>query len=328
MTRMTMNDALLAGLHEEMARDARVYVMGQDVGAFGGPLQSARGLWDAFGATGRVIDAPISESAMVGTSVGAAMTGMRPVVEIMFAEFLTLAMTPLALDGGSIAFRSGGRLRVPLVIRTKFGVGPHRGHAEACSAMLASFPGVKVVVPSNPRDAKGLMVSAIRDDDPVVLFEHMGLLHGRRADVPDEPYTVPIGRAEIQRPGTDVTVVASGLMVSRAMRAAAAVAQEGIELEVVDLRTLTPLDTETVVASLRRTGRLVVVDEAWPFGGVAAELVAQVAAHEVASSLTAPILRVQPPPIPVPFSAVLERSYLPDDADIAQAARRAVGKPR
>jgi pyruvate dehydrogenase E1 component beta subunit len=320
---MTLNEAILSGVYASMDADPSVYVIGQDIGPFGGPMQSAAGLWDRYGATGRIIDAPISEAAMVATAVGAAMTGSRPIVDLMFAEFLNLVMTPLALEGASVRFKSNGLLSVPLVVRVKYGVGPHHGHAETCYNALVNYPGIKVVAPTTPQDGKGLMIAAVRDDDPVVVFEHMSLLHGPRDEVPDGADAVPIGLADVRRSGSDVTVAASGLMVSRAVRAANQLARQGIEVEVIDVRTLTPLDTTTIGESVARTGRLLVVDEAWPFGGVAAEIVSSVATNP-SVRMTAPIRRLQPPSLPVPFGHLLERAFVPDETAISRAVEELV----
>lgn len=319
MTRMTMTEAIVTAISDEMAADPSVYLIGQDIGVFGGPMQSAKGLWEAFGTQGRVIDAPISEAAMVGTAVGAAMAGSRPVVDLMFAEFLALTMTPLALEGASIAFRTRGEVTVPLVVRAKCGVGPHRGHAESCVGMLMSFPGLKVAMPTTPQDAYSLMRSAIRDDNPVVVLEHMSLLHGARAEV-DPNLAVPLGAAAVRRDGTDLTVVASGLMVQRALRAATELGKDGLEMEVVDLRSFAPLDVDLVRASAERTGALLVVEESWPGSGPAAALCAGLVDGPEGRPRF-PVRLLQPPATPVPFAASLESAFVPSVADIVHTAR-------
>lgn len=317
MSRMTMSEAIVAAIADAMAEDDSVYLMGQDIGVFGGPMQSAKGLWDAFGAQGRVIDSPISEAAMVGTAVGAAMAGSRPIVDLMFAEFLALTMTPLGLEGAAVAFRTRGEVTVPLVVRAKCGVGPHRGHAESCVGMLLAFPGLKVAMPTTPQDAYSLTRAAIRDDNPVVLLEHMSLLHGAKAEV-DPTLEVPLGAAVVRRPGVDLTVAASGLMVQRAVRAAKDLAADGIEAEVVDLRSLAPLDTALVRASAERTGALLVVEESWPGSGPAAALCAALLGD--GDRLGFPVRLLQPPATPVPFAASLEAAFVPSVADIVDAA--------
>jgi acetoin:2,6-dichlorophenolindophenol oxidoreductase subunit beta len=323
MARLTFQQACVAAIAEEMRRDRNVFVMGEDIGSFGGPLASNKGLWEEFGAEGRVIDTPISESTFVGAAVGAAMQGKRPVVDLMFLEFLGLVMQQF-MDAGAMHYYSGGTLKVPMVLRAKYGVGPFHGHAYDLHSWLVNLPGVKVVAPSNPADAKGLMRAAIRDDNPVLFLEHMALYHAGRAEVSDDPeFTVPLGTAAVARTGGDATIVASALMVKRALAAAETLAGTGIEAEVVDLRTIAPLDEETVLASVRKTGRLVVACEAIRTGSSANEVVA-VAAEQAFDALKGPILRIAPPPIPVPFHRELEKAYLPDSADIVAAVRRLV----
>lgn len=317
-----MSEAIVAGLREELAADQRVFCLGQNIGSFGGPLQSHRGLWQEFGQAGRIIDAPISEEAMVGACVGAALCGMRPVVEIMFSEFLNLALVPLVNDAGQIHFKSDGLLRVPLVVRTMFGTSAHHGHGEDYHALLAHVPGLKVVMPSGPRDAKGLIRSAIRDDNPVVFFEHMGLLHARREEVPDDDQPIPLGVADIKRPGRDLTIVATALLLHRALKVAEQLARDdGIEAEVIDPRTIVPLDQATILASVRKTGRLVIVHEAWKTGGSGAEIAALVA-EEAFAALKAPIVRIAPRHLPIPFSTPLEKLFIPDEQRILDGVRR------
>lgn len=322
MARMTLVEAIVAGLREELERDPSIFMMGQDIGPMGGPLQSFRGLWETYGPTGRMIDAPISEEAITAMCFGAAMAGKRPVFELMFAEFTTLVMGIFASEAG-IAYKTDGVLKAPLVMRTKVGISPHRGHPEDFHSFFVHCPGVKVVMPSSPYDAKGLMKAAIRDDNPVVFFEHMSLLHGRKEEVPDDDYIVEIGKADIKRQGRDVTLIAYGLMVPRALNAAAALAKEGVEAEVVDLRTISPLDRDTILASVEKTGRAVIVHETWKNGGSGAE-VASLIAEAGFSSLRGPVVRVAPPHLPVPFSLPLEKAFIPDEAQIIQGVRRAL----
>ncbi len=324
MSRQTFQQACVAAIAEEMRRDSDVFVMGEDIGAFGGPLHSNMGLWQEFGDQGRVIDTPISEGTFVGAGVGAAMQGKRPVVDIMFMEFLGLVVHQFGLDGGAMHYYSGGKARVPLVVRAKYGVGPFHGHAYDFHSWLQNIPGVKVVAPSNAADAKGLMKSAIRDDNPVFFMEHMALYHAGKDEVSDdEDLLVPLGSAAVKRSGADVTVVASALMVKRALAAAAALEKDGIDVEVVDLRTIVPLDEATVLGSVRKTGRLVVACEAIKTGGSANEVVS-LAAEKAFDALKAPVERVAPPSVPVPFHRDLEKAYLPDADDIADAVRRTV----
>lgn len=316
-SRTTMSDAIVHAIGDAMAADESVFLLGQDVGVFGGPMNSAKGLWERFGAE-RVIDTPISEAAMVGSGVGAAMAGGRPIVDLMFAEFLTLTMTPLGLEGASVAYKTRGQVRVPLVVRGKYGVGPHRGHAESCLGMLMGFPGLKIAAPTTPQDAYSLMRSAIADDNPVVFLEHMSLLHAGRAEV-DTELEIPLGKAAVVRPGTDVTIVSSGLMVKRSTRAAATLAERGIEAEVIDLRTIVPLDVDTLLASAAKTGRVLIVEEAWPVAGPASEVCAQLV-RAAGGRPDFSIDFVTPPPTPVPFGAGLEQQYVPDVDRIVAAA--------
>jgi pyruvate dehydrogenase E1 component beta subunit len=230
-------------------------------------------------------------------------------------------MQPLACDAAGMWYYSAGMTRVPMVLRTKYGVGPHRGHEQDYNAWLVNVPGLKVVAPATPYDAKGLMKSAIRDDNPVVLLEHMNIYHAIREEIPDEEYTIPLGVADIKRKGRDVTVVASAMMVHHSLEAAEALSKEGVEAEIVDLRTLAPLDEETVLSSVRKTGRLVVVHETWKFGGPGGEVAALVA-EEAFDALKAPIVRVAPPHVPIPFATSLNKMYLPDSEKIKEGIRK------
>jgi len=321
MTRMTFQQAVVAAIAEEMRRDRDVFVMGEDIGRFGGPLRSNAGLWEEFGAEGRVIDTPISESTFVGVGVGAAMQGKRPVVDLMFLEFLALVMQQF-LDAGAMHYYSGGTQRVPLVVRAKYGVGPFHGHAYDHHSWLMNMPGVKIVAPSNPVDARGLMLAAIRDDNPVLFLEHMALYHAGRAEIADGDDTVvPLGQAAVARPGDDLTIVASALMVKRSLAAAETLAQQGISAEVIDLRTIAPLDEATILASVEKTGRLLTVSEAVARGSSVNDVIALVAERAFAS-LKTPVGRLAPPVMPTPFARELEGRYLPDAGRIADKAVR------
>ena len=315
--RMTFVEALVEGIREEMRRDPNVFVLGQDIGPFGGSLRSTLGLWEEFGPA-RIFDTPISESAAAGVCLGAALEGLRPILDISFGEFLASAMPQIVLHAPVVHWLTLGKARVPLTIRTKVGEGPYGGHPQCFEAWFTHVPGLKVVMPSTPADAKGLMKAAIRDDDPVLFFEHMYLYHGVRDVVPDGEHLVPIGRAEVKRPGKDVTVAATAWMVHRTLQAAHQFAAEGIEVEVLDLRTLAPLDTATLLASVRKTGRLVVAHEAWKIGGLGAEVAATVA-EQAFGSLRAPIVRVGAPHTPVPAHPTIRRAFLPDAQGIADA---------
>lgn len=315
--RITFVEAIVEAIREEMRRDSNVFVLGQDIGPMGGSLRSTLGLWDEFGPA-RILDTPISESAAAGLCVGAAIEGLRPILDISFGEFLTAAMPQLTLHAPAVHWLTLGKARVPLTIRTKVGDGPYQSHPQCFEAWFAHVPGLKVVMPSTPADAKGLMKAAIRDDDPVLFFEHMYLYHGVRDEVPEGEHLVPIGRAEVRRPGRDVTVAATAWMVHRALQAARQLVAEGIEVEVLDLRTLAPLDVPGILASVKKTGRLVVAHEAWKIGGLGAEVAATVA-EQAFGSLKAPIVRVGAPHVPVPSHATIRRAFLPNAQDITEA---------
>lgn len=328
MTRQTIQQACLAAIAEEMRADPNVFVMGEDIGIMGGPQRSHEGLWAEFGPEGRVIDTPISEGTFIGAAIGAAMQGKRPVVHLMYLQYLGLVMQQV-LEAGAMHYLSGGALQVPMVIRAIYGGGgPSRGHAADLHSWVASVPGFKIVAPSNPVDAKGLMRSAIRDNNPVLYLEHSALFHASRSEVSDDPsFVVPIGKATVTRAGTDLTLVASAFMVKRALEAADTLAQQGISAEVVDLRTIVPLDKRTVLDSLRKTGRLIVVSESVKTGGSANDVVA-IAAEEAFDVLKAPIVCVAPPPVPAPFSRVLETAFLPSVDDILLESRKLIAFDR
>ena len=321
--KITFIRAVREALREEMRRDERVFIMGEDVRAsiFGTTL----GLVDEFGPQ-RVLNTPICESAFVGAAVGAAMTGMRPVVQIMFGDFNYLAMEMTANQAGQWHYISDGALKVPMVIETPSGArgGAGYGHSQSLEAAFILPPGLQVAVPSTPYDAKGLLKSAIRDDNPVLFFEHRRLLT-MRGEVPEEEYTIPLGSAEIKREGCDVTVVAVSWMVHKALRAAEELSQQGIEIEIIDPRTLVPLDQETIFNSLAKTYRLVVVEEGRRRGGFGAELAA-IAVEEWFDYLDAPVERLGALSTPLPYSPVLEAACIPNESDIVRAVKRAVGR--
>jgi pyruvate/2-oxoglutarate/acetoin dehydrogenase E1 component len=315
-SRLTHMEAIVEAIAEAMRRDERVFLIGQDVGPFGGSMQGARGLYEAFGPR-RVREAPISESAMVGAAIGAALFGRRPIVEVSFGEFLPAAMNQLINQAPNIHYMTGGVARVPVVIRTRVGDGPYGGHPQDYSAWFAHVPGLKVVMPAAAADAKGLMTAAIQDDNPVLFIEGMSLSHGPRAEVPPGQHVVPIGPARLARQGQDLTMVAVGSMVPLALRAAVTLARDGIEAEVVDLRSLQPWDAETVLASVGKTGRLLTVHEAWVTAGFGAEVAATVA--ERAPGV--PLARVGALAVPIP-SGALRRYALPSVEQVEAAARR------
>jgi 2-oxoisovalerate dehydrogenase E1 component len=299
-----------------------VFVAGVDVGAGGNVFGLFRGLSEAY--PGRVLDTPISETAIIGAAVGAAMAGMRPVVEIMYMDFLGVCFDQLLNQAAKLPFMTGGKARMSLVVRTQFGAGRSSGsqHSQSLEALLAHIPGLTVVMPSTPADAYGLLRAAIRDPNPVVFVENR-LTYGRKGPRPPAGHLLPLGKAAIVRPGTDVTVVSYSRMLHDALAAADEVAAEGIEAEVVDLRTIAPLDRETVLESLSRTHRLLVAHEAVRDFGVGAELAA-LAAGEGFRYLKAPVVRVAPPMTPAPYSPPLEKEWLPDRAAISDAIRRVV----
>ncbi len=320
MSRLTFVEALVEGIRDEMRRDPDVFMLGQDVGPMGGAMGGARGLYEEFGPR-RVRDTPISESAMVGAAVGAALVGKRPIVEISFGEFLVTCMNQIVLQAANLHYMTAGATSVPLVLRTRVGDGPYRGHPQCYESWFAHVPGLRVVMPSTAEDAKGMMVAAIRDPNPVLFFEQMYLYHGVRGDIPDGDYTVPLDRAFVRREGRDATVAATGWMVHKSLAAAAQLAEEGIEVEVIDLAALAPLDLVTVATSVRKTSRLVVAHEAWRVGGVGAEVAAAVA-EACYYHLDAPVVRVGAPGIPVPISKPLRDLFVPDTPDIQDALRR------
>ena len=320
MAELTYIKAITQTLAEAMRVDERVFVLGEDV-AEGGPYTATAGLAEEFGVA-RVINTPISEAAITGVAIGAAQSGMRPVLGIMFIDFITLALDQLVNGAAKAHFMSGGQLTVPMVLRTQGGAGQRGGaqHSQSLESWLTHVPGLKVVMPSRPVDAAGLLASAIADPNPVVFIENK-TLYFRKGEVPEPAVAVPIGEAVTLRRGDDVTIVALSRLVHDALDAAELLAKDGIEAEVIDPRTLVPLDLATIVESVRRTGRLVVAHEAVEHGGFGAEIVAQVQAAAF-DHLDAPIERVGAPFAPVPLSPPLEDAYLPDADDIVAAARR------
>jgi len=317
---LTMAQAIREAIAEEMRRDPTVFVMGEDVAEAGTPFKVLSGLVEEFG-TDRVIDTPISEPGFTGMGVGAAMTGRRPVVDIMFGDFLGLVMDQVANQAAKVHYMSGGKLSVPLTIRTTLGASRRSGaqHSQSLHAWVSHIPGLKVVLPSTPFDAKGLMKSAIRDNSPVVFFEDK-MNYQQRGQVPVAEYTIELGVADIKRPGKDVTVIATSSMVLVAMEAAEVLAQEGIQCEVVDPRTTVPLDRETLIDSVRRTSRAVVVDEGHRSYGVGAELAA-VVSEGAFYFLDAPVRRLGAMDVPIPFSPVLEDLTVPTVDGLVETVR-------
>jgi acetoin:2,6-dichlorophenolindophenol oxidoreductase subunit beta len=317
--RRTFAEAIVSAIADEMRRDERVFLIGQDVGTFGGPLSGSKGLIEEFGPT-RIREAPISESAMVGAAIGAAMFGQRPIVEISFGEFLPLAMSQLVLQAANIFYMTAGARSIPMVLRTRIGDGPYRGHPQSFEAWFPHVPGLKVVLPSQPRDAARLMRAAIRDPNPVLFFECMQAYHAVHEEVPDEDEPLALGPANVVREGRQVTVAATGWLVHRALAVAQQLSSEGISVEVVDVRCLAPLDLATIVRSIRKTSHLVIAHEAWKIGGFGAEISAQIA-ETALDALDAPIARVGAPHVPVPSARSLREAYLPGDRELVDAIR-------
>ena len=318
MYREALNEALI----EEMRRDKNVFIMGEGIAERGGSYKVTAGLLNEFGAS-RVFDTPIAEASFTGAGIGAAITGMRPVVEILFIDFILLAMDQIINQGAKYRFMTGGRGRVPIVIRTQGGSGNMLAaqHSQSLEALFYHIPGLKVLMPSTPYDAKGLLKSAIRDDDPVIFIEHKKL-YAAKGEVPEGEYTIELGRADIKRAGKDVTLIAWSNMVLRALEAAGKLALEGIEAEVIDLRSLVPLDKKLVLESARKTGRVVIVQEAVRRGGVASDI-ASIIQEEAFSSLKGPVRILAGKNIPIPYNGRLEEICVPQVADIVKTVKEA-----
>jgi len=320
---ITIQDALNEALRMEMRRDERVFCMGEDIAIYGGAYGVTKGLLEEFGEE-RVRDTAISEAAIIGAGIGAAMTGMRPVVELMYVDFTGIAMDQIYNQAAKIRYMFGGKVKVPLVIRTQGGTGKGIGaqHSNSLEAWFLHCPGLKVVMPSTPYDAKGLLISAIRDDNPVMFIEHKST-YFEKGPCPEEEFTVPIGEAIVRRPGKDATVVSYSRMALRSLAAAEELAKEGIDCEVIDLRSLSPWDKRVVAGSLAKTNRLVVVEEGTRTGGVGAEIAATM--NEIAfDDLDAPVERVAGEDVPIPASPTLEAAAVPQVEDIIAAVKRAV----
>ncbi len=326
MKEVTIRDALREALREEMQREESVFLIGEDIGRhWGGAFGVTKGLAEEFGDE-RVRDAPISENAIVGVAVGAAITGMRPVAEIMFGDLTALAVDQICNQAAKIRYMFGGQVSVPCVVRTPFGAGVNIAshHSQSLEAWFMHTPGLHVAVPSTPYDAKGLLKTAVRGNDPVFFVEHK-LLYPMKGMIPDEDYTVPFGIAEVKREGKDVTIVATLYMVHKALAAAEQLSKEGVSAEVMDPRTLVPLDKTSIVKSVRKTGRLVIVSEDCKTAGVSAEIAA-VVAEEALDYLDAPIKRVAEPDTPIPFSPSMEQFVIPNEKSIVQAVRSVVSR--
>lgn len=319
MKEMTYAEAIREGMRVEMKRDPNVYIWGEDVGKFGGCFGVTSGLFEEF--PGRVLDTPISETAIVGAAVGAAAAGLRPIAEIMFVDFMGVCMDELFNQAAKMRYMFGGKAKIPMVLRTPCGAGMGAAaqHSQSMEAWFTHIPGIKTVMPSTPADAKGLMAAAVRDDNPVMYIEHKQLL-GVKGEVPEGEYVIPLGKADIKKEGSDVTIVAWSWMVHKALAAAETLAQEGINAEVLDPRTLVPLDTESILKSVGKTGKLVIVHEAVKTGGFGGEIAA-IVAEDGLDLLDAPIKRVAMPFTPIPFSPVLENAVIPSEEQIVAAVK-------
>ncbi len=323
MAQITYREAIKQALREELQNDERVFMLGEDIAEFGGTFKVSLGLLEEFGPR-RIRNTPLSETAILGAAVGAAATGLRPIAEIMYSDFIAVALDQVVNQAAKMRYMFGGKLSLPLTIRTTMGGRRSAAaqHSQCLEAWFMHIPGLKIAMPANACDAKGLLKTAVRDPNPTIIFENK-MLYNVKGEVPEEPYFVPWGQAHVVRQGTDVTVVALSDMVDFSLKAAERLAGEGISLEVIDPRTLVPLDMETIVRSVQKTGRLVVAHEACVTGGVGAEIASQVA-YRAFDYLAAPIERVGAKDSPIPFSPILEREILPDDQDVVEAVYRAV----
>jgi pyruvate dehydrogenase E1 component beta subunit len=320
MRELTYVDALNEALREELIRDERVFIAGEDVGVYGGELAVTKDLLQEFGEK-RVKDTPISEAAIAGLAVGAAATGLRPCVEIMYVDFMGVCMEQILNQMSKLRYMFGGKIRLPLVLRTQGGAGFSAAahHSQSLEALFTHIPGLKVIMPATPYDAKGLLKASIRDDNPVIFIEHK-FLTNLKGPVPEDDYTLPLGEAEIKRKGENVTIITWSYMVHVALRASDRLAKEGIETEIIDLRTLKPMDEKTVLASVKKTGKTVILQEACKTSGFGAE-VAAIIGDKAFDYLDAPIKRVTAPDTPVPFSPVLEAFFMPNEDDVVQAVK-------
>jgi len=324
MPEITYRQAIHDAMVEEMRRDERVFLIGEDIGTYGGAFSVSAGMLEEFGSD-RIRETPISEQAIVGAAAGAAMVGMRPIAEMMFMDFILLAMEPLVNQAAKARYMFGGKATVPMVIRMPngSGTGAAAQHSQSLETLLMHIPGIKVVAPSTPYDAKGLLLSSIRDPNPVCFLEHK-LLYKLKGEVPEEEYTIPLGVADIKRTGSDITVVASEIMVHKSLAAAEKLQDEGISVEVVDPRTLRPLDVDTIAKSVKKTGRLLVVHEAVKTAGWAGEVMASISETPAWDYLDAPMRRLTGKDIPIPYNPNLEAAAVPQEDDILQEIRAIV----
>ena len=316
---LSYREALSDALREEMERDPNVFILGEDIGFFGGAFKVTEGLLAEFGEK-RVIDTPIAEGLIVGAAIGAAMVGLRPIAELMTVNFALLAMDQIVNHAAKIRYMFGGKTKIPLVVRAPGGGGSQLGaqHSQSLESYFLHCPGLKVVIPATPEDAKGLLKESIRDDNPVIFLEHEHL-YNTKGEVPAEEYTIPLGKAALKRTGTDITIIAYSNMVLTALEAADHLEKEGISVDLIDLRTLNPLDITTVTTSVKKTNRAIIVEEDWKTGGAGAEISAQIYEH-VFTALDAPVIRVAGKDVPMPYAKNLERAAIPQVEDVIQAA--------
>lgn len=321
MAQMTMIQAITDALRTELRNDPKTLLFGEDVGVNGGVFRATEGLLKEFGED-RVFDTPLAESGIGGLAVGLSLTGFRPIPEIQFFGFVFEVMDSIAGQMSRMRYRSGGRYNMPVTVRSPFGGGVHTPelHSDSLEGLMAQTPGLKVVVPSTPYDAKGLLISAIRDNDPVIFLEHLKLYRAFRQEVPEEEYTIPLGKADVKREGTDLSIITYGAMVHESLKAADELAKEGFSAEVIDLRTISPLDIETIIASVEKTGRAIVVQEAQKQAGIAANVVAEINDRAILS-LEAPVLRVAAADTIYPFSQA-ETVWLPNYKDVIETAKK------
>jgi pyruvate dehydrogenase E1 component beta subunit len=324
MRELSYMEALREAIQQAMEKDERVFLIGEDIGIYGGAFGVSAGLLEKFGPD-RIIDTPISEAGIAGACVGAAVTGMRPIGEIQFSDFVVLAMEQLVMQGAKMRFMFGGKAELPFVIRLAggSGTGAAAQHSQSLENWFVHVPGLKVVMPSSPYDAKGLLLSAIEENNPVMFFEHK-LLYKTKGDVPEEMYTIPLGKSKVVREGKDLSVIATSIMVSRSIEAAEILSKEGIELEVIDPRTLKPLDEEPITASVKKTGKALIVHEAVKTGGFGGEISAVIMESDAFGYLDAPIRRLAGLDMPIPYNRTLEHHAVPQVEDIVEEARKLV----
>ncbi|MCW1836294.1 alpha-ketoacid dehydrogenase subunit beta [Bacillus xiamenensis] len=324
MREISYLEAIREAMSQEMRENQDVFILGEDIGVYGGAFGVTRGMIEEFGPE-RVRNTPISEAAIAGGAVGAALTGMRPILELQFSDFITIAMDQLVNQAAKTRYMFGGKGKVPLVVRTPAGSGTGAAaqHSQSLEAWMAHIPGLKVVQPSTAYDAKGLLKAAIDDDNPVIFYEHK-LLYKTIGEVPEEQYSIPLGKADVKRSGKDVTIVATAIMVHKALEAAKELEAEGIDVEIIDPRTLVPLDEETIIESVKKTGKCIVVHEAVKRGGYGGEIASMIAESDAFDYLDAPIKRLGGLPVPIPYNPTLEKAVIPQVPDIIEAAKELV----